>query len=149
MQRTIPWIKLFVLKCLRISSFLIIAILILAQCTKKTSAQYVQDGHNLTKNERYDEAFEAYKMAIEQNPKNPDAHYGLGGIYNQKENYLYAEKAFSTALKLDPTYLDAYYSLGYTYQKMGKIDKAQKYIDQYKTLKKKITHLIEKEKAKS
>ena len=137
------------LKWFRLFSFLIVTLVILAQCTEKTSTQYVQDGHGFTKNARYDEALEAFKRAIELNPMNPDAHYGLGGIYNQKENYSSAEKAFSTTLKLDPTYVDAYYSLGYTYERMGKKEEAQKFFGKYKTLKNKFTRLLEKEKLKS
>ncbi len=140
---------MLVLKGFRFFIFLTVTFLIFTQCTKKTSAQYVNEGRKFTRNAKYNEALKAFKRAIELNSRNPDAHYGLGGIYNQRENYHSAKKAFSMALELDPTYVDAYYSLGYTYERLGKDEEAQKYFSKYKTLKKKFSRILEKEKLKS
>ena len=139
---------MFSFKCFQFFSFLLSTLLILTQCTQKTSADYVGEGLIYTKNAQYDEALKVFKQAAELDPKNPDAHYGLGGIYNQKEDYHAAEKAFLITLKVDPTFIDAYYSLGYTYEKMNQKEKAQKYYKKYKTIKKKFTSLLEKEKIK-
>ncbi len=103
------------LKCFAI----ILTGLILTQCGEKTSAQYVQEGIEYSKQGRYHSAGESFLKAVEKDPKNIDGHYGLGGIYNLEKKYGDAEKAFKSAIQLDPTHYNAWYSLGYTYELMG------------------------------
>lgn len=91
----------------------------------------------------------AFLNAVDHNKKNPDAYYGLGGIYNQKEMYPQASEAFLTAIQLDPTYVDAYYSLGYSYEMMGNKEAAKKYYEEYRAMKKKLDGFVEKERKKS
>tara|TARA_B100000686_G_C16785658_1_gene975060 strand:- start:1677 stop:2099 length:423 start_codon:yes stop_codon:yes gene_type:complete len=129
-------------------AFLTATCLILVQCTQKTSAQYIQEGLEFLKNARYDDALFAYQKAAQADSKNPDAYYGMGGVYNQKEKYTLAEKAFLKTLQYDPTYVDAYFSLGYTYEMLGKKEDAKKYYEKYRSLGKKLNQLLKKKHPK-
>ena len=121
--------------------------LILTQCgEKKSSDDYVQEGINYSKSAKYDKAGESFLKAVEENPKNIEGHYGLGGIYNLEKKYNQAEKAFKSALELDPTHFNAWYSLGYTYELMGKKEDANKSYKRYDQLKDKMDSILSKEK---
>ncbi len=89
--------------------------LILPQCSDKNSDDYYKEGLSYIESQNYEDAKQAFQNAIDKNPKNPNGHYGLGGIHNYRKKYDLAEKAFRTALRIDPTLVDAHYSLGYNY----------------------------------
>ena len=122
--------------------FLTTALLILPQCSEKTSRDYVSEGIQNTKLGEYAEAMDSFLMAIRKDKKNPKAYVGLGGLYNQKKMYTEAVEVFTTALRLDPAYVDAYYSLGFTYEMMGEMEKAEEKYKKYRFLKKKLDSLI-------
>jgi tetratricopeptide (TPR) repeat protein len=61
------------------------------------------------------EALSAAKLAVQYAPKNPDAHYTLGLIYEKRGQYSEAEHAMREALVLNPNYVDVYFSLGILY----------------------------------
>ncbi len=130
------------LKCFAI----ILTGLILTQCGEKTSAQYVEEGIEYSRQGRYDSARESFLKAVEKDPKNIDAHYGLGGIYNLEKKYEDAEKAFKSAIQLDPTHYDVWYSLGYTYELMGKKEDAENSYEKYRRLKGKMGSIMNKKK---
>ncbi len=134
-------LKLF-LKCFA----LLLMGLILAQCGEKTSTQYVLEGIEHNKHEEFDSARESFLKAIEQDPKNIDGYYGLGGIYNLEKKYVEAEKAFKSALQLDPTHYNSWYSLGYTYELMGKKEAAETSYAKYRRLKEQIDAIMNKGK---
>ena len=62
-----------------------------------------------------DGAFSAAKLAIQYAPKNPDAQYTLGLIYEKRGQYADAERAMREALVVNPNYTDVYFSLGILY----------------------------------
>jgi len=62
-----------------------------------------------------DGAFSAAKLAIQHAPKNPDAQYTLGLIYEKRGQYVDAERAMREALVVNPNYTDVYFSLGILY----------------------------------
>jgi Tfp pilus assembly protein PilF len=110
--------------------------LILTQCgEKKTARSYVQEGIEYSNQGHYSKAGESFLKAVEEDPKNLEGHYGLGGIYNLEKKYVDAEKAFMSAIQLDPTHYNAWYSLGYTYELMGKKEDAEKSYAKYHQLK--------------
>lgn len=133
----------------RIFAILTTTLLILAQCSEKTSTQYVREGLEHLKKAHYEDALLSYQKAAQSDPKNPDAWYGIGGVYNQKEKYELAETSFLKTLKIDPTYVDAYYSLGYTYEMMGRKKEAQQYFEKYRSLSKKLNRLLKKDRPKT
>ena len=105
----------------------------------------VREGIELSKKGSYDKAYDAFLKATELNPKNSDAFYGLGGIYNYQNKHKKAAQTFKTVIKLDPTHFNARYSLGFTYEKLGKPEQAKKEFHRYRSLKKRFENMIEKE----
>jgi tetratricopeptide (TPR) repeat protein len=122
----------------------IFSLVFLTQCSEKSSDDYTDLGISYTNEQKYDEAMEAFLKAIEKNPRNTQAHYGLGGIYNYKKMLPQAEQAFKTAIQLDPTHYNAYYSLGFTYELMGNKLKAEENFQRYRELKGKLDAIIAK-----
>ncbi|MBT5550765.1 MAG: tetratricopeptide repeat protein [Nitrospina sp.] len=120
--------------------------LILTQCSNMSSADYVQEGIEHSRQGQYSSAKQSFIMAIEKDAKNIDGHYGLGGIYNLEKNYEDAEKSFQSAIQLDPTHINTWYSLGYTYELMGKKEEAEKSFEKYRRLKGKMDSIMSKEK---
>ncbi len=57
--------------------------------------------------EQQDLAIEAYKKALDVNPKAPNVHYMLGLVYRQRADYLRAIAHFGIALDQDPNDKDA------------------------------------------
>jgi Tfp pilus assembly protein PilF len=126
---------------------LILTGLILSQCgEKKTAQSYVQEGIEYSNQGHYDKAGESFLKAVEEDPKNLEGHYGLGGIYNLNKKYADAEKAFMSAIQLDPTHYNAWYSLGYTYELMGEKEDAEKSYERYHRLKGQMDSIMNKEK---
>ncbi len=62
-----------------------------------------------------EDALSAAKLAVQHTPKNPDAHYTLGMIYEKRGQYVEAERAMREALVVNPNYGDVYFSLGLLY----------------------------------
>jgi len=129
-------------------SLLILTILISAQCSSKNSAELVKEGVELSKKGHYNKALDAFLKATELNPKNPDAFYGLGGIYNYQNKHNEAAQTFKIVIKLDPTHFNARYSLGFTYEKLGKLEQAKKEFERYHSLKKRFKTMVKKEEIK-
>ena len=133
----------------RLAPFILIvfAMVFLTQCAEKSSDEYTDLGISYTNEQKYDKALEAFLKAVEKNPKNTKAHYGLGGIYNYKKMLPQAEQSFKTAIQLDPTHYNAYYSLGFTYDLMGNKTKAEENFQRYRELKGKLDAIIAKDAA--
>ncbi len=62
-----------------------------------------------------EDALSAAKLAVQYAPKNPDAQYTLGMIYEKRGQYVEAERAMREALVANPNYTDVYFSLGLLY----------------------------------
>ena len=119
--------------------------LILTQCgEKKTARSYVQEGIEYSNQGHYSKAGESFLKAVEEDPKNLEGHYGLGGIYNLEKKYSDAENSFMSAIQLDPTHYNSWYSLGYTYELMGKKEDAKKSYEKYHRLKKQMDSIMNK-----
>ena len=127
---------------------MVLALFVLVQCSSKNSAELVKEGIELSKKGSYDKASDAFLKATELNPKNPDAFYGLGGIYNYQNKHNEAAQTFKIVIKLDPTHFNARYSLGFTYEKLGKLEQAKKEFERYHSLKKRFETMVKKEKIK-
>ena len=127
---------------------MIMALLILVQCSSKNSSELVKEGIALTKKGLYSEASDAFLKATELNPQNPEAFYGLGGIYNFQEKHEEALQTFKIVIKLDPTHFNARYSLGFTYEKLGKPELAKMEFERYRSLKKRFETITKEEQKK-
>lgn len=74
----------------------------------------------------YPDAIKWMRQAIEFNPKNEPAWYGLGRCYYTQSSFNDAEQAFRQALKLDPTDLRAQTNLALTLEMLNEPAKADK-----------------------
>jgi tetratricopeptide (TPR) repeat protein len=90
-------------------------------------------GMSAYRDDRDDEAVEAFKRAVELDPDFAEAHYRLGLAYNATKKSDEAEKAFRDAVKAyekltrrDEKNSDAFYILGLCYEKLGEYDDAVK-----------------------
>jgi tetratricopeptide (TPR) repeat protein len=126
-------------------SIIIFAFLATSQCSSKSSDELVQEGIKHSEKGAYDKSFDSFLKATKLDPKNMNAFYGLGGIYNYRNEYEKAIQAFKTVIKLDPTYFNARYSLGFTYEKIGKQKLAEIEYERYNSLKKRFESMLTKE----
>ncbi len=127
---------------------MILMALLLTQCSSKSSDEWVREGIALSEQGDYGNAFDAFMKATELDPKNPAAHYGLGGLYNLQGKHEKAMQAFQTVIKLDPAHFNARYSLGFTFEKLGKPELAKTEFARYHNLKKRFETMTAKEQEK-
>lgn len=91
----------------------------------KKSAGYYQEGlANLTTDRQ--RAFVSFQKAIQLDPKNKDAHYGLGHIYVQQGRFAEAEEEFRQVLLIDPEHSETLTYLGQVQASQGRWDEAIK-----------------------
>ncbi len=127
---------------------LVSLLIILPNCTDKTSKELVAEGWDEIDHDNFKAAEHSFQQALNKKPKNAEAYYGLGTVYNVIKRFEDAEIALKKAVRLDPTYVDAHYSLGYLYEQMGKEQEARKHYSMYNRLKKKKEQLQKEVKEK-
>jgi tetratricopeptide (TPR) repeat protein len=88
---------------------------------------------------RIQEATNAFKLAVDNDPGSKMNHYILGLLYRMVNDYDGAIGEFHEAVKIDPNFSDAFYDLGATYYNWGvKVKKEeQEKGDESKSYKKK------------
>jgi len=79
--------------------------------------------------DRYDEAKDAHKRALEIDPESYQAWTNLGATYRHSGEFEEAEKAYSKSLELSPDYPEAHASLGALYIFQQKNDEAIKSLE--------------------
>jgi Tfp pilus assembly protein PilF len=77
----------------------------------KKSKGYYQEGVSSLDHDQQ-KAFVSFQKAVQQNPNNKEAHYGLGHILVQQGKLPQAEEEFRAAVQIDPTYSEAHTYLG-------------------------------------
>ncbi len=65
-------------------------------------------------------AYMEFLKAVEFDPKNKQAYYGLGHVYAQRQEYKKAIEAFKKTLVFDPDFSEAYNYLGNIYELLGR-----------------------------
>ncbi len=94
----------------------------------RSAQAYFNLGVEYDKQNRYEEAIEAYKKAIGLNPRYPRAYGALGALWlirkDGRKNEEQAIKYLEKAVQLDPNYVRARYLLGIAYFKIGDVDGA-------------------------
>jgi tetratricopeptide (TPR) repeat protein len=74
--------------------------------------------------EKWNEALNAFNKVIILNPKNEEAYFNRGNVYDELGNYKQAVIDYNKAIKLNPIYADAYLNRGFAYNNLGKLNKA-------------------------
>ncbi len=72
----------------------------------------------------FDLAMSYYTEAIRINPKQPDAYFNRGVIYEKKGEHDKALAEFTEAIGIKPKYANAYNNRGAIYREKGENDKA-------------------------
>ena len=79
----------------------------------------------------YDQAEATFRLALQEDPSNAEAHYGLGSVYLKQEKLLDARASFEQVLKLTATYPDtgpnAWNNLGLLATREGRVNEAIDY----------------------
>lgn len=79
---------------------------------QKSSRIYRDYGDRLREANKLDASVVAYKEALKLEPKNHDAHLGLGMTYQQQQKYTEAIAELRVAISIEPDY-SSYQTLGY------------------------------------
>jgi tetratricopeptide (TPR) repeat protein len=85
---------------------------------RQQAEEYFKLGNDYYRQDKYNNAIEAYRKAIELNPDYAEAYYNLGIVYGKQGDYVEAIKKFGKAIELKPGYAEAYdkLSIAYNYQ---------------------------------
>lgn len=71
------------------------------------------------RNNKYEEAENNLKLAIEKEPDNKQLHFSLGVVYDNLGRRDDAKMAYEKAIEIDPNYFDAVFNLGAMYFNQG------------------------------
>jgi len=94
---------------------------------------YMLLGNSYVYTRDYEPSIEAYKNAIQIDPKNKRAYYQLGIAYDYQQRYEESIKVYNEVLKIDPDHEGARYSLAVAYAAQHNKRAA---IEQYEILRK-------------
>ncbi|EGG20930.1 tetratricopeptide repeat domain 27 [Cavenderia fasciculata] len=81
-------------------------------------------GHYYIRKEKWDEAIDAYTLALAINPLFPGSWFSLGCASMRVEKWDVSVNAFSRTIALEPEEGEAYGNLASIYMRQGKLDKA-------------------------
>jgi len=74
----------------------------------------------------YEKAIEAYRMAVEINPKYREAYNNLGYVYSELRRNEEALQMYKKVIELDPLFPQAYNNIGIAYSDSGNVEEAIK-----------------------
>lgn len=91
---------------------------------------YFKRGRAYAAKDKYNEAIEDFKKAIEISPEQSQAYNELGRAYNELREYKKAIEYYDKAIEIDPSGYEYYYAdRGIAYRNLGDIERA---IEEYK-----------------
>ena len=79
-------------------------------------------------------AVQSYQKALTLDPKDAEAKYKIGKIYETQHNTEFYLPAYQDAIQMDPNYAPAYYALYVHYFDHGDVDKTTDYLNKYKAV---------------
>lgn len=96
------------------------------QTDPAAAARYMAEGAKRHQEQKYTDAIEQYRKAIDTDPTQKNAYYNMGLAYYALEKYPETEQACLRALKVDPGFTDAQYMLALAYVQQGKWNDAER-----------------------
>lgn len=88
------------------------------------AAALVDQGFELLKEGRNQEAVQAFQKATKRQPNSAEAFYGLGWALINLRRYPESLKASQEAIRLKPDYAEAHHNLGMAYERLGRPEEA-------------------------
>jgi tetratricopeptide (TPR) repeat protein len=82
-------------------------------------------GFVLAKEQRYDEALEAYEQSLQQDANDDTLHNAMASVYRTQKRYDEAQKHYERALEIDAEYAITYFNYANLLVDMGENDKAR------------------------
>ena len=76
----------------------------------------------------YGSASKHFKLAVEKEPKNPDAWLGLAASYDRLRRFDLADRAYASVRKLSGDTPEIMNNIGYSYLLRGKLGKARQFM---------------------
>jgi tetratricopeptide (TPR) repeat protein len=95
-----------------------------------TGSDRIKKGDLLFFANKYSLAITWYKKAIDQNPSDDSAYYGIGNSLKKLEKYEEAEAAYNKAIKINPRNFLAWTNLGMAVAKLKRYPEAVNCVDQ-------------------
>ena len=90
---------------------------------------YYGRGWTFFDEEHYEKAIDAFKNAINIDPKFKEAHCHLGVIYIEQQRHTEAIRVLGKATEIDPRFKEAHFNLALAYLKLGKFEFARNAAD--------------------
>ena len=94
------------------------------------NTKFFEEGLNLYKNKKFDEAKFKFEQDIVFNPKSEKAYLYLSKIYNEQDNKEFEEKNLNTVILLNPKNEEATFNLAQLKFKKSDYEGSKKLIDQ-------------------
>jgi tetratricopeptide (TPR) repeat protein len=91
-----------------------------------SAERYFKAGVSYYEAGQYQQAIDAYILAVRLDPENADANYNLGMAYGSLGQYKEAIEAYKRAIRIKPDYENAYYNLGHAYSNLKQYDNSVK-----------------------
>ena len=91
----------------------------------ETTEHYVRIGQLYRAQDKFSQAEDSFKKAIELNPKNDPAFVELGQLYLRQGKLSRAEAAFEKAIEINPENKNAHLKLGRLYRNRGEFQQAE------------------------
>jgi tetratricopeptide (TPR) repeat protein len=107
---------------------IVCALLLATSVETEKGAQLSQQGWDLWKQQKFDEAISKFEEAVKADPKNASGWNGLGWAQFNSGHYDKVEEAFKKVLTLEPKHPAALNGLGQLFLVQRKYDQAVKYL---------------------
>lgn len=96
---------------------------------KREAERLKNEGNDLMKQERYEEALKNYTNAIQLDCKNPVYFCNRAAAYSKLNNHVFAIEDCQRAVQIDPSYSKAYGRMGLAYASLNDHIKAKHYYE--------------------
>jgi len=96
---------------------------------KEEAERLKNEGNDLMKQERYEDALKNYTKAIQLDCKNPVYFCNRAAAYSKLNNHVFALEDCQRAIEIDPTYSKAYGRMGLAYASLNDHAKAKQFYE--------------------
>lgn len=90
----------------------------------KTAKDYVNEGNKLQDKGELEEAIQAYKSALEIDPKSAKAYHSMGNVLIKQDQIQKAILSFRKAIEIQPNLSSSHYRLGEIFRSQNSLDEA-------------------------